>query len=110
MTAILDPQTADRLAKLLGLLGSAHDGERAAAGAKADALVRERGLTWRQVIVPQNGSGTADHALWKFVASNRDLLTDWERDFIRCIGGRKSLSEKQWALLEQLAAKVRRAA
>ena len=48
--AVLDPADADRLAKLLGMLGSHHDGERAAAGAKADQLVRALGLTWHQVI------------------------------------------------------------
>lgn len=39
-----------RLVRLLGLLGSAFDGERANAAAMADRLVREAGLTWDQVI------------------------------------------------------------
>jgi hypothetical protein len=52
MTArtVLDPSAADRLVKLLGMLGSHHDGERANAARLADALVRERGLRWRDVI------------------------------------------------------------
>jgi hypothetical protein len=39
----------DRLAKLCGMFGSAHAGERAAAAAKADQLVRNLGLTWFDV-------------------------------------------------------------
>lgn len=40
----------DLLAKVLGMLGSEHAGERAAAAAKADAMVKEAGLTWAQVL------------------------------------------------------------
>ena len=47
---LLEPRVADRLAKLCGMFVSDHDGERAAAAAMADALVREHGLTWRDVI------------------------------------------------------------
>ena len=47
---LLDPSAADRLAKLLGMLGSDHDGEVCNAARLADALVRERGLRWDDVI------------------------------------------------------------
>ena len=43
----------DRLTKLLGLLGSGHDGEIAAAGRMADALIRNAGVTWADVIAPE---------------------------------------------------------
>ena len=47
MTAGNLPESlVDRLVKLCGMLGSAHDGERAAAGLKADQLLRENGLRW----------------------------------------------------------------
>ena len=39
MIAILDPNAAERLAKLCGLFGSEHDGERASAAAMADKLL-----------------------------------------------------------------------
>ena len=42
----------DRLARLLGLLGSDFDGEVANAGRLADKLVRSAGLTWPDVIAP----------------------------------------------------------
>jgi hypothetical protein len=48
--AHLPPEIADKLAKILGMLGSAHDGEIAAAGRRADAMVKGAGLTWGQVI------------------------------------------------------------
>jgi hypothetical protein len=46
----LPPERQTRLAKLLGMLGSAHIGERAAAAAMADQLIREHGLTWSDVL------------------------------------------------------------
>jgi hypothetical protein len=48
--AVLDPQAADHLSKLCSMLGSAHDGERAVAAAKANEFVRRLGLTWRDII------------------------------------------------------------
>jgi hypothetical protein len=42
----------ERLIKLLGLLGSDHDGEIASAGRMADALIRDAGVTWADVIAP----------------------------------------------------------
>ena len=47
MTALLDPQAADRLAKLLGMIGSQHDGEALAAARKAHQCLHQLGLTWR---------------------------------------------------------------
>ena len=41
-----------RLIKLLGLLGSDHNGEIASAGRMADALIRDAGVTWADVIAP----------------------------------------------------------
>ena len=52
MTAPDDPPVLDRelLEKLLGMIGSPHDGEALAAARKADALVRRAGLTWPDVL------------------------------------------------------------
>ena len=41
-----------KLAKLLGMLGSDHPGERDAAALAAHRLVTQAGLTWRQVVTP----------------------------------------------------------
>jgi hypothetical protein len=43
----------EKLIKLLGLLGSDHNGEIAAAGRVADALIRDAGVTWADVIAPE---------------------------------------------------------
>jgi hypothetical protein len=46
----LDPGAIERLIKLLGMLGSAHDGERAAAGLKAHEFIKRHGLSWSDII------------------------------------------------------------
>ena len=46
----LSAELRTRIAKLLGMCGSAHDGEVLNAARKADALVREHGLTWPSII------------------------------------------------------------
>ena len=46
---ILDPQEIDRFSKLLGLLGSDHDGERSAAAAKATAFLGARSMGWPDI-------------------------------------------------------------
>ncbi len=50
MTQLTDEQTK-RLVKLLGMLGSSYDGERANAASKANELIRSAGLTWEQYIL-----------------------------------------------------------
>jgi hypothetical protein len=41
---------ADKLAKVCGLLGSDHDGERSAAALRATAILRDAGWTWRDLV------------------------------------------------------------
>jgi hypothetical protein len=53
-TIPLDASSAQRLVCLLGMLGSAHDGEVANAGRMADRLIREHGLAW---FAPQHRPG-----------------------------------------------------
>jgi hypothetical protein len=50
MTELIDTGAVERLAKLCGMFGSAHDGERASAAAMADKLVRSLGLSWGEII------------------------------------------------------------
>jgi len=45
-----DELDRDKLAKVLGMLGSSHDGEALAAARTADSLIRETGLTWQRVL------------------------------------------------------------
>jgi hypothetical protein len=50
VTAVLDPKATNKLAKICGMFGSVHEGERAAAAALADRMVSELGLRWADVI------------------------------------------------------------
>jgi hypothetical protein len=113
----LDPQDADRLAKILGLLGSAHDGERASAALKAHDLIRSRNLTWPDVFATKARNGARRRAPAPeldtveakvgFVLANIDVLTLWEEGFLYSINGRRILSIRQLAVLDKLVRKCR---
>ena len=57
-----DEPALDRalLVKLLGMIGSAHDGEALAAARKADGIVKSAGMTWLEVLdgAPSRSNGT----------------------------------------------------
>lgn len=63
------PSGLDRykLAKVLAMAGSQHDGERANAAALADRMRRAADLTWEQLLTPAGGSSRAsgDSAAWQ---------------------------------------------
>jgi len=112
--ASLSPAFADKLVKVLGMLGSAHDGEVAAAGRTAHSMLKAKGLTWSDVIVP--AAPEPPHRRWHRPTSPSDtaalclqwpeVLTDWETNFCRSIVGRRRISAKQTVVLERLARKV----
>jgi hypothetical protein len=52
----------DRLAKILGMLGSGHPGEASTAGKAAHALIRDAGMTWPEVLGLE-GTGAAEGAV-----------------------------------------------
>jgi hypothetical protein len=54
---VVRTQARTRLVRLLGMLGSAHDGEIANAGRLASQLLRDLGLTWGDIIVPASWDG-----------------------------------------------------
>jgi hypothetical protein len=91
MSARLDEATADRLARILGLLGSAHAGERASAAAKADALVREAGLMWRDVILPSPS-----------IAPQLEAGTNWRRLIAECYLHRARLPPSESEFVEKI--------
>lgn len=117
----------DRLAKLCGLFGSSHGGERANAAALADKLVRERGLTWFDVIgapTPAAGSngfsrtGNDDELFGEWsdgwrgavahcISHGRDVLTPFERNFLHNVSAyRHAPSDKQKATLKAMLDKM----
>jgi hypothetical protein len=110
MTALLGPRTADRLAKLCGMFGSDHDGERAAAAQMADRLVKQHGLRWSDVIsVPSTSSSSTTCASEKIAFALRNLgaLSMWERGFIYSVKDKQKLSPKQLAVLDQIFDKAK---
>jgi hypothetical protein len=117
--ASLTPAFADKLVKVLGMLGSVHDGEVAAAGRRADAMVKGAGLSWGDVIAPaapRSEQPQRPQRRWHRSTSPSDtaalcllwpeVLTDWETNFCRSIVGRRRISTKQAAVLDRLARKV----
>jgi hypothetical protein len=116
----LDRDARERLAKLLGMLGSAYDGEIAAAGRAADTFVRGAGCTWFDVVMSDSSArpsqicrrhrditNTTDAI--EFCLSWPGVLTDWERRFVRSLRdqGKSVLSPKQFEILARLVAKAR---
>lgn len=113
----------ERLARILGLCGSAHAGERAAAALKAHEFIRSRGWTWPDVLnppparvhrqepppapepqaAPTRMSPAA--AVW-CLKNGRHLLTEWERAFLVSLASFPRLSGKQRRRLKQIVLKI----
>lgn len=119
-TIILHPPQRDRLVKLCGLLGSDHAGERDSAAVMASRLLRECGLTWADVILPQleladaAGSNraapptTGGHAAAaRWVLARQVMLNRWERSFIEGIQDRPTLTPRQAATLAGIIDRLR---
>jgi enoyl-CoA hydratase/carnithine racemase len=106
----LEPAERDKLAKLLGLLGSDFDGERAVAARLASEFLQRHGLTWSELLTgtPQRDEARGDdwRALARRCCAHADALTAWERQFCRDLLGFVRISPKQRAVLTRLAAKV----
>ena len=67
----------DKLVKMLGMLGSRHDGEVAAAGRSAHTLLKDAGTTWSEVLTSADGAGPSDrNKLAEAEAKNRHLVIE----------------------------------
>jgi hypothetical protein len=110
MSAIrMAPETACKLAKLLGMLGSDHDGEVIAAGHQANRLVSGSGLTWPQFInapVLVDDQREDSEAL-QICLRHPEYLTPWKMGFVETLSRRqiRRPSDKQRAVLQRLARK-----
>lgn len=119
---MLSSETADRLAKILGMLGSDHAGERSAAGLAAHRLLQEHRLTWRDVIaapaivptMPGVRSWRSTESDWqkmaRFAWARRDLLNSRDQDFVRSMLNWRDPSERQKDWLAGIYARLHRAA
>jgi hypothetical protein len=118
--APIPPDLRPKLAKVLGMLGSDFDGEIAAAGRRANAMIRSAGLTWDQVIAPAaprpEPPPHPPRRRWRRPVTPSDtaalclmwgeVLTDWETDFCRSLVGRRRVSPKQAEVLARIVGKV----
>lgn len=111
----LSPAERTRLVNILGMLGSEHAGERASAALLAARLVRERGLSWSDV-VPSSAGSIIPNASRGVAEPISDLglclrhvehLTQWEQGFVKSVAGRRSRTIKQTAMLSRLCETLR---
>lgn len=95
----------DRLAHILGMLGSAHDGEALAAARMADRMRAAAGLSWGDIV----GAGPAEAAPWRRAVARcqarPDPLTPWERRYLASLMSFEALSYRQMEILTGIAAK-----
>src|SRR5512134_3797382 len=120
MAVPLPTAVADRLIKLLGMLGSVHDGEALTAARLADRLVRHRlKRTWGEVVQPPptGASGPEPPRVWhepvtwqdaaRRAAQWPECLTEWEQGFLVSVVRFPRLSNKQLAVLDRVVRKAR---
>jgi hypothetical protein len=108
----------ERLAKLLGLLGSDHADERDAAGLAAHRFIRNRGRTWEDILLGAPGAVPAANRnameAWRQTVADclrqHGSLRPWEGDFLRSLAGFARISLKQRSVLAQVADRVLRRA
>ena len=116
MAAAIPNDKRTRLVRLLGMLGSDFNRERANAGRLADTLVRSLGLRWDDVIAVA-GASEQQRAVSPGIRQGRArghreaaaaclasgcIWTEWERGFLTSTQRRWRLTEKQKAVLQHL--------
>ena len=107
----------ERLARLLGMLGSDHAGERDNAGRAAHRMVQQHGITWFDVVVTHHPPDTYDPGTdpigvdWRRTAAAcrryPHLLNRWEADFLAGLPRFPRLSRKQRAILLKIVVRLR---
>jgi len=98
----IQPSELSKLAKLLGMLGSAHDGEVVNAARKADELIRKHDATWSDIIGARDTESVVPpkiphHDIALELLNAADLLTDFDQ----------KLTAKQREILDAIQAKVK---
>jgi hypothetical protein len=111
----LPEESRVRLARVLGMLGSAFDGERSNAAAMADKMLRAAGLSWADLLAEQPPPPPPPAGdPWRSVQDWRDRasqilatgrVTAWERKFCEDLLDRWDgwdLTEKQERCLDKI--------
>lgn len=96
------------IAKLLGLIGSAHDAEALSAARKAHELLRAKGGTWPDLLGLEALPPEPDHVALarELLGKGRGICTGWEMGFLRGILAFKTLSTQQRQTLDGIREKV----
>jgi hypothetical protein len=95
----------EKLARVLGMLGSEHDGEVIAAARQAERIRCDAGMTWGQILTPVPVL-VDDHD-----AANDDLLTPWEQGFLSSLRRQTyPMTPRQREVLDRIRMKVERGA
>ena len=106
----LPAEAREKLAKLLGLLGSDHPGERDAAGLAAHRLLQQHQLTWRDVLIPEQPHREPLYSTWRATCAELTErsgdLRPWERQFVVDLPKFQRISTKQRYVLNEIAVRV----
>ncbi|MBF0497302.1 MAG: hypothetical protein HQK58_12130 [Deltaproteobacteria bacterium] len=117
----ITPEFLDKLGKVLGMLGSAHDGERLAAADRANALLKSNNLTWPDILTSRTSApyimsatstaGPYSNWLSKLEGIKRCWadLNGWEKNFVKNVSKQiqkgKQPSPRQKTVLDELYTK-----
>jgi hypothetical protein len=99
-----------RLAKLLGMLGSDHAGERDAAGLAAHRLITRAGVTWGELLARPEPKREPQFSTWRATCAElmqrQGDLRPWERKFVADLPAFPRISTKQRYVLGEIADRV----
>jgi hypothetical protein len=94
----------------LGLLGSAHAGERDAAALAAHRLITQAGITWPDLLAPPPVKREPLYGTWRTTCAElmrqQGDLRPWERKFVADLPAFPRLSTKQRFILGEIADRV----
>ena len=110
MTTTLAPADRQRLAKLLGMLGSVYAGERDAAALAAHRLLQQRGITWHDLLARPPVHREPLQSKWRAtcaeLANRQADLSPWDRKFVADLPRFSRISSKQRYVLAEIADRV----
>lgn len=109
----LPKDATERLSRLLGMTGSAHDGEALNAIRMANALLRKHRTSWAEILMPPLPPDTSLTApphhveAERILADHRQYLTPFEANFLLGILAFETLTDKQQGILRGIKNKLR---
>lgn len=104
--------TLPKLARVLGMMGSSSDNEVLIAARTAEAIRRQMGMTWPELLAGQRQPERRPppHDDWRVIVdqclARPEALGPWEQRFLRSLRAFPRLSPKQAACLARIAEHV----